>query len=79
MANTLIDLDAKNIPSLQAKWQPVMALVEETKMPYLLPEDVQYGMVTNYGGIRNLLLQAKAAKEAPPNILKSLAYNSQFF
>ena len=79
IANALIDLDAKKIPSLQAKWQPVMSLVEETKLPYSLPEDVQYGMVTNYGGIRNWLLQAKAANEAPSSKLKSLAYNAQIF
>ena len=79
IANALIDLDAKKIPSLQAKWQPVMALVEEVNMPYSLPEDVQYGMITNYGGIRNWLLQTKAANETPLNKIKSLAYNSHIY
>ncbi len=79
IANALIDLDAKKVPSLQAKCQPVMALVEEAKMPYSLPENVQYHMVTNYGGIRNWLLQTKAAEETPSNRLKSLSYNLQVF
>lgn len=79
IANALIDLDARKIPSLQGKCQQTMALVEEIKMPYSLPEDVQYHMVTNYGGIHNWLLQTKAAKETPPNRLRSLAYNLQIF
>ena len=79
IANSLIDLDAKKIPSLQAKWQSVMALVKEIKMPYSLPEDVQYHMVTNYGGIHNWLLHTKAAKETPQKRIKSLAYNLQIF
>ena len=79
IANALIDLDAIKIPSLQAKCQRVMALVQEIKMPYSLPEDVQYHMVTNYGGIRNWLLHTMAAKEALPSKFKSIAYNLLIF
>ena len=56
-----------------------MALVEEAEMPYYLPKNIQYYMVTNYGGIQNWLLQTKAAEEMPLNRFKSLAYNLMIF
>jgi FkbM family methyltransferase len=51
--NVLIDYDALKIPSQRNRVADVHRRVVEAKIPHFFPQDVQYGMVTNYGGVRN--------------------------
>ena len=79
LANVLIDLDALKIPSQRDRVDRVMQRVKEAQIPHFTPEQVQYGMVTNYGGIRNWLIQAGASQDALPDQLRSVAYNARIF
>lgn len=73
--NALVDFDARKIPSQRHRVSMVQQRLIEEKLPYSLPEDVQYGNVTNYGGIRNWLLVSGAGKPGLSNLVLSLFYN----
>lgn len=75
LANVLIDLDARKIPSQRPRVKQVMQRVKESLVPFFTPEDVQYGMVTNYGGVRNWLITAGAADNSIYGTFRSAIYN----
>lgn len=77
--NILIDLDALKIPSQKSKVEELMARVDNSGVSYCVPREVQYGMVTNYGGIHNWLLRTNALSASPASAIKSLAYNVAIF
>lgn len=77
LENVLIDLDALKIPSQRERATSVMQKVDEAGIRYYTPEQVQYGMVTNYGGIRNWLIKAGAVENGVLNRARSLSYNAK--
>lgn len=79
LANVLIDLDAMKIPSQRDRVDTVMQRVTDAKIAYFTPKQVQYGMVTNYGGVRNWLIEAGAVQSSPPARFRSIIYNTRLF
>lgn len=77
IASVLIDLDALKIPSQRDRTGGVMKRVADAQVPYFTPEQVQFGMVTNYGGVRNWLIEAGASSHGLTMRLGSLAYNAR--
>jgi FkbM family methyltransferase len=71
----LVDFDALKIPSQRERVAPMIERLREAGVPYMTPEQCQYGMVTNYGGVRNWLLLAGARLEGRQ--AASLAYNAR--
>ena len=57
IVNALIDFDALKITSLRTRVDLVMNTVQRSAPPYSVLAQVQHGLVTNYGGIHNCLLQ----------------------
>jgi FkbM family methyltransferase len=77
ISNVLIDLDALKIPSQCDRAGGVMKRVVDAQISYFTPDQVQYGMVTNYGGVRNWLIEAGASSPGISRRLRSLAYNAR--
>ncbi|MCP9826040.1 FkbM family methyltransferase [Synechococcus sp. EJ6-Ellesmere] len=79
--NMLIDLDALKIESEVDRALKIMASVRQSGASFFTPEEVQFNMVTNYGGIHNWLQRAGA--ESKKSILlrkiKSILYNINIF
>jgi len=73
--NVLIDLDALKNPSLAPRVKGVMEYVQLSGLSFFMPEQVQYGMVTNFGGVRNWLIAAGAAERGFFTRLSSLIFN----
>ena len=74
LTEVLLDLDARKIPSAQSKLQLLTDRLQDAPFSYHFPEEVQYTMVTNYGGIRNWLIVTGAFKPGWPSFFRSLAY-----
>lgn len=70
--NLLIDFDARKIPSQEHKIDPVMAKLKEINFKYYLPEDMQYGAGSHFGGIRQWLARTNEKKQ---NAFLSLPYH----
>lgn len=51
----LIDLDAARFPTLHQQAQALLTRLKTAPFNYSFPPEVQYGSVTNYGGIRQWL------------------------
>jgi FkbM family methyltransferase len=77
LTEALIDFDAAKIPSARGKVATVQALLENATFSYHYPEEVQYEMVTNFGGIRNWLIVTGASERGITATLKSFAYQSR--
>jgi FkbM family methyltransferase len=75
--NVLIDFDAAKIPSLSERLRGVRAMLAGVSFAYLLPEQVQHGMINNYGAIRNWLI-VSGASAGWMATLKSLRYQTSF-
>src|SRR5262249_25617947 len=73
--NVLVDFDALKIPSQKHRVSAMQQRLIDQNVPYSLPEDVQYGNVTNYGGIRNWLLVSGARAQGITAVLHSWMYN----
>jgi FkbM family methyltransferase len=73
--NVLVDFDARKIPSQRHRVSIIQQRLLRERLPHSLPEDVQYGNVTNYGGIRNWLLLSGAKAPGPYSLMRSLGYN----
>ncbi|MFN3523670.1 MAG: hypothetical protein ACK4YQ_15590 [Phenylobacterium sp.] len=76
LSGVLVDFDALKIPSQRHRVAPMVARLDAAGVPYLTPEQCQYGMVTNYGGVRNWLLMAGARLPGAGRAAASLAYNA---
>lgn len=55
ITNLLIDFDARKIPSEENKIDLVIEQLKKINFKYHLPEDVQYGAGSHFGGIRQWL------------------------
>ena len=75
LKNVLVDFDAGKIPSQHHRVPATMAKLGEKGVNYCVPEDVQFGMVNNFGGIRNWLVVSGAANRGIKARLGSLVYN----
>lgn len=73
--NTLIDYDALKIPSQRSRVADVQTRVIEAAIPHFFPQDVQYGMVTNYGGVRNWLIVSGACETGFVRVICSIFFN----
>lgn len=73
--NVLVDFDAQKIPSQRHRVSLMQDRLRLENLPHSLPEDVQYGMITNYGGIRNWLLLSGARVPGPLKLMFSFGYN----
>ena len=71
----LIDFDALKIPSQKDRVAEISEKVMKAKIPYYLPEDVQYGMINNYGGVRNWLLASNAQEGGFMRVIASASFN----
>ena len=77
---SLIDFDIDKIPSTKGLRKQIEKELESATIKYLIPSECQYGMVSNYGGIRNYLLISRACiKEKQISLLKSIIYNLKMF
>ncbi len=71
----LVDFDALKIPSRRHLVAPVLERLKASGIPFMTPEECQYGMITNYGGVRNWLLLAGARLPGLEPSARSVAYN----
>jgi FkbM family methyltransferase len=74
LSEVLIDLDARKIPAAAPKVEILERMLVEAPFSYHFPEEVQYGMVNNYGGIRNWLVRSGAIAPGPARLVRSLAF-----
>ena len=77
ISNVLIDYDAVKIPSQRNRVSHVQAKVIKAAIPHCFPQDVQYGMVTNYGGVRNWLMVSGAWETGFIRLIQSILFNLQ--
>jgi FkbM family methyltransferase len=77
LTQALIDFDANKIPSKRERTAIVEKELAELSVKYLTPPECQYGMVTNYGGIRNYLLKSGARLNGLWPKVRSLFYNAR--
>ncbi|MGQ0587826.1 MAG: FkbM family methyltransferase [Gammaproteobacteria bacterium] len=76
LTEVLLDLDARKIPSAAGKAARLLESLKVAPFTYHHPEEVQYTMVTNYGGIRNWLVVTGAIEPKPMAFVRSLVYQS---
>lgn len=76
LRGVLIDFDALKIPSRRHLVARVVQRLKTEGVPFMTPEECQYGMITNYGGVRNWLLLAGAGLPGLARRARSLAYNA---
>jgi FkbM family methyltransferase len=77
LTEVLVDFDALKIPSQSHRVEAVRKLLSAEQVAFHTPEQVQYGMINNYGGIRNWLLVAGAAQPGMVRKLASMAYQGK--
>lgn len=77
LAGSLVDFDAMKIPSLSGTSEQIREELRQLGIRYFEPPEVQYGMVTNYGGVRNWLLHSGATKAGVVRAFQSAAYNGR--
>jgi FkbM family methyltransferase len=74
LEEVLIDYDAAKIPSMQHQVELLEARLATAPFKYHYPPEVQYGMVTHFGGIRNWLLVSGAAEPSVIARVSSVFY-----
>lgn len=74
LTEALVDFDALKIPSQADRVDQLVQIMNDQNLPYHTPEEVQYGMINNYGGIRNWLLVTGAAQGGANTKMKSVIY-----
>lgn len=77
LTEVLIDFDARKIPSQKHRVENVARMMREGKIPHHTPEQVQYGMINNYGSIRNWLIVTGALQQAPVGRARSFLYQAR--
>lgn len=75
LERSLVDFDARKIPSLRARQTELETQLAEQEIAYFTPPECQYGMVTNYGGVRNYLILSGATRPGIINGVNSFVYN----
>jgi hypothetical protein len=71
----LVDFDAEKIGSLRGVADRLRTEVADQGIRIFEPPEVQYGMVTNYGGVRNWLLHCGAKVGDYTTLIESAFYN----
>jgi FkbM family methyltransferase len=74
LQEVLIDFDAAKIPSMRGSVERLEARLASAPFTYHYPPEVQYGMITNFGSIRNWLLASGAADQGPMVRVSSAIY-----
>jgi FkbM family methyltransferase len=77
ITEVLVDFDALKIPSQSHRVDALRSLLAAEKVVFHTPEQVEYGMINNYGSIRNWLLVTNAAQPGIGRKLASVAYQSK--
>ena len=77
--NLLVDFDARKIPSISGMISETEASLRESGVPYYLPEAVQYGGGSHYGGIQQWLRKTGESDRSVLNVLRSLKYHTRNF
>lgn len=78
LTEVLIDFDAAKIPSLRSAVEALERRLATATFSYHYPPEVQYGMVNNYGAIRNWLVMSRAAEAGLARCWRSLLYQFRF-
>jgi FkbM family methyltransferase len=78
LTEVLIDLDAAKIPGMRQAVEALEGRLATAPFSYHYPPEVQFEMVTNYGGIRNWLLMSKAAETGFARRLRSMLYQLRY-
>jgi hypothetical protein len=73
----LIDFDAAKIPSIREQVDDVLTLLGSVPFAFSFPEEVQYGMINNYGGIHHWLRRTGALERTPAAMGRSIAYQAK--
>jgi FkbM family methyltransferase len=71
----LVDFDAEKIGSIRGAADKLRTVLRDLGVHYFEPPEVQYGMVTNYGGVRNWLLHSGAKLDGMAIAARSALYN----
>lgn len=74
LTEVLVDFDALKIPSQAHRVAQIIDGMRAKNAPYHTPEQVQYGMINNYGGIRNWLLVTGASQAGLIRKISSVLY-----
>lgn len=74
LTEVLVDFDALKIPSQAHRVTSLIERLQSDLVPYHTPEQVQFGMINNYGAIRNWLLVTGAAQPGVTRRLRSIIY-----
>lgn len=77
LTEVLLDLDARKIPSAASELTHLIDKLSLVTFSFHYPEDVQYTMVTNFGGIRNWLIVTGAISTRPQHFVQSLIYQAK--
>lgn len=75
LQGALIDFDIAKIENGDSTRISIEESLTERSITYLTPPECQYGMVTNYGGIRNYLLRSGGEAGGFLPRVRSLLYN----
>lgn len=79
LQGALIDFDIDKIERGTASRKEIELALARQHIAFLSPPECQYGMVTNYGGVRNYLICAGAALPGHWLRLRSLIHNIRMF
>ena len=74
LTEALVDFDALKIPSQANRVDMLVHKMVSGNVPHHTPEQVQYGMINNYGGIRNWLLVTGAKEGGALRKIRSAIY-----
>ncbi len=74
LQEVLIDFDAGKIPSARAGMDELLDVLGTVAFSFHFPEEVQYGMVNNYGGIHNWLRLTCPIESSARRRMASLLY-----
>jgi FkbM family methyltransferase len=74
LREVLIDFDAVKIPSMRAHVERLEARLTTAPFSFYYPPEVQYGMVTHFGSIRNWLIVSGAAETNIGSRISSILY-----
>ena len=77
ISQSLIDFDVEKIESQKNERQKIEQLLNDRNIRFLSPPECQYGMVTNYGGVRNYLIKSGSIMIDNASLrIRSIFYNA---
>jgi FkbM family methyltransferase len=79
LTEVLVDLDARKNPNISHRVSDTVRRLESNLFSCHYPEEVQYGMVNNFGAIRNWLVKTGAGRPfGLGRSLASIAYQARY-